>query len=109
MANRYTPGPWKNDCFLVTAANGREVAHTGLLGRRRGSYADQGGEEEDEANARLIAAAPDLLDALEESLALNINWSVEAEPEALAYYSEYKQVIAQARAAIARVKGLANG
>ena len=52
------------------------------------------------ANARLIAAAPDLLEALEESLSLNINWSETAEQEHLRHLSEYKRVIEQARAAI---------
>jgi hypothetical protein len=34
-----------------------------------------------------------LREALEEAHALNINWSCEAEPDALAYYSEYKLVL----------------
>ena len=52
----HTPGPWHNDCFLVTATQGRrEICHTGE---------GRGTSEECEANARLIAAAPDLLAAL---------------------------------------------
>ncbi|MGH9462448.1 MAG: hypothetical protein ACRD1X_14625 [Vicinamibacteria bacterium] len=51
----HTPGPWHANCFLVTAENGRGVTHCGLgLGK----------PEESEANARLIAAAPELLEAL---------------------------------------------
>lgn len=50
-------------------------------------------------------AAPELLAALEESLALNINWSETAEADDLDYYSEYRAVIKQARAAIAKAKG----
>lgn len=33
-----SPTPWTSNTFLVTAANGREVTHTGLLGRRRSSH-----------------------------------------------------------------------
>ena len=46
-----------------------------------------------------------LLEALEESLALNINWADSTEPHNLEYFSEYRAVIAQARKAIAEVKG----
>lgn len=58
------------------------------------------------ADAALAAAGyGDLVAALEESLALNVNWVADAEPETLAYYSEYKAVIAQAKAMLARVHG----
>lgn len=42
-----------------------------------------------------------LREALEEANALNINWSSEAEPEVLAYYSEYRKVIAMGKEALA--------
>ena len=45
-------------------------------------------------------------EALEESLSLNKNWSCEAEPETLAYYSEYKAVIRQAEEALAAIDAL---
>jgi len=41
-----------------------------------------------------------LVEALEESHALNVNVFSEAEPEMLSYYSEYKAVIALAAAAL---------
>lgn len=46
-----------------------------------------------------------LLEALKESLALNINWADVTEPHDLEYFSEYRAVIAQAKAAIAEVEG----
>lgn len=52
-----TPGPWRANCFPVEAQRqygGREICHTG---------GGRGGSEESEANARLIAAAPELLAA----------------------------------------------
>ena len=59
--------------------------------------------------AALTEATGALRDALEESLALNINWSSDAEPETLAYYSEYKAVIKQAEAALARIDATKGG
>ena len=59
--------------------------------------------------AALMEAAGAFRDALEESLALNINWSSDAEPETLAYYSEYKAVIKQAEAALARIDATKGG
>lgn len=39
------------------------------------------------------AVIEQMREALEESNALNINWSSDAEPETLAYFSEYQKVI----------------
>ena len=61
----HTPGPWKADCFLVTAFK-NHIGHTG-------GFLPISRAEEAEANARLIAAAPDLLEvanAASELLAL---------------------------------------
>ena len=61
----FTPGPWKSNCFLVTDTSGvgmyggREICHTG---------GGRGTSDESEANARLIAAAPELLAACEAAL-----------------------------------------
>jgi hypothetical protein len=54
----HTPGPWKSDTFVVTAPHQhgksfwgtREICHTGE---------GRGESKESEANARLIALAPD--------------------------------------------------
>lgn len=54
-------------------------------------------------NARLIAAAPSLYEALQEGLALTLNWVSTAEPEHLQHLSEYRRVIKQIRAALALV------
>lgn len=51
--------------------------------------------------AAQAAAIEKLKSALIESSALNINWSSDAEPETLAYYSEYRKVIAMAEEALA--------
>lgn len=49
----------------------------------------------------VASATGPLVEALYESMALNENWSADAEPETLAYYSEYRKVIALAKAALA--------
>jgi len=72
MSEKYTPGPWKADrnlgCKMISAkpfeqhrqAKRMEIACTS------GIYS----EEEDAANARLMAAAPELLAALRLAVAL---------------------------------------
>lgn len=54
--NAHTPGPWTAQCFLVTAGHDQITHCGGNLPNNR--------SHEAEANARLIAAAPDLLAAL---------------------------------------------
>lgn len=58
--SQHTPGPWKADpnpgeCWMIEFDDGIALARTYLM--------DNHGEEE--ANARLIAAAPDLLDVVQ--------------------------------------------
>jgi hypothetical protein len=43
-----------------------------------------------------------LEEALNESLALNINWSEEADVESLSYYSEYRSVIKEGKEALGK-------
>lgn len=67
MSSAHTPGPWKahfEEAYYVTGPDLGRVAMMmnlkgahGMAGRRSG--------EESAANARLIAAAPDLLEALQ--------------------------------------------
>ena len=74
-ANKHTPGPWLRDdrsgldCD-VRAASGRKVALCwGLASNNATNYrADY--RAECDANAHLIAAAPELLEALQEMVSL---------------------------------------
>ena len=52
-ASKHTPGPWTKDRNIIEDANGNEIARVSY---ERSGYV--------QANARLIAAAPDLLEAL---------------------------------------------
>lgn len=94
---QHTPGAWeakrdlaRNYGFDITSDNGRKIIAETI-----------GGEHE--ANARLIAAAPDLLDALErlfENCAMVHNrWGDNCNQK------EADAAIATARAAIAKAKG----
>lgn len=97
-AGKHTPGPWVHDTRGqgkpdVRAASGRAVACTWMV-CGSAPKSDKGYEarcEEDRANARLIAAAPELLAALEEL----VGWQT-CVPDA---------VVEAARAAIAKATG----
>ena len=77
--SKHTPGPWK--ARMQYSRNGRElgwmVEHSnGRIGWASLAYADTNEEAPAEdpanaANARLIAAAPDLVEALRKAVKLN--------------------------------------
>ena len=59
MKTKHTPGPWKAiECAVYRSDNGDKVADTWLAKPSVGAK---------KANARLIAAAPDLLEAAREA------------------------------------------
>lgn len=71
MKSKHTPGPWVHDTRGyphpdVKAANGRNVACTwGVNHSSKTKEAVEAQNQVTRANARLIAAAPDMLAALE--------------------------------------------
>ena len=67
--SKHTPGPWRRAKYKVFSAGESLVANT----RSTGLASDA-----DEANARLIAAAPDLLEVL--SIAIELLRKVEPFP-----------------------------
>lgn len=95
--SKHTPGPWREEFVSdktwhkgVYDVNGNEVAlvkvKSALTAQRR------------DADARLIAAAPDLLDALKTCLLIVEHLASESAPS----------TIAEARAAIAKATGDTN-
>lgn len=101
MGSSHTPGPW------TATPVGTPARHwlVEIPGINREMVGDQivvgadGGPDEvvaiDAANARLVAAAPELLDALQSLL-----WQVDGRPD-----GETHIVTAAARAAIAKARG----
>jgi hypothetical protein len=93
MTSQHTPGPWTffhwSDKTGVTSDN-FDVAHCSGLNSSRT-------REEEIANARLIAAAPDLLDALQD-----LFWAVTGFGD---FEAQYPEEYAKARAAIAKARG----
>lgn len=101
---QHTPGPWdwdfKSDHVRVWAGNWRdksivaEVPHADVLGRT----------PEIEANAHLIVAAPDMLEALrkaERALSLRTTYGTKAKPTV----AELNVMLDDFRAAIAKAEG----
>lgn len=88
MSAKHTPGPWETSGMIVRDPEGREIAdvHSQII------WQDHG---EECANARLIAAAPELLEALTEA----IMWDSYDEHDVPAVW------LNKATAAIAKVKG----
>jgi hypothetical protein len=87
-----TPGPWKwveerGGVYRLIGADGTVVADDGSAWGEYGGWMNS----PDEPNARLIAIAPDLLEALEDLL----GWQTLAPDD----------VVAAARASIAKARG----
>ena len=103
---KHTPGPWEF---------GPNHSSTGLAGqlvvRPAGEFphgewvADVGSMYDDhrEANARLIAAAPDLLKALEKIIEMNRQWALDQYGDATK--AENMDCVRVARAAITKATG----
>ena len=104
MSAQYTPGPWEADGYhvrqRVTGLRSiAEVAYTGPHHTPPHEY-PKSCRLVDEANARLIAAAPDLLEALAKV------WPFLQEDDGHGANSmDYQEAINAVRAAIAKAKG----
>jgi Ser/Thr protein kinase RdoA (MazF antagonist) len=65
MSTKHTPGPWSNDGDYIRAAAGNNRPDLVRIAEVFAGWT----QEQTNANARLIAAAPELLAALQEILA----------------------------------------
>jgi hypothetical protein len=95
---RHTPGPWQQQTLLVLDANHSQIAHCTRW---------EGGRpipEIAEANARFIAAAPDLFDALKQ-LRIDANRLCDRQLGG-SYEADCRLSIKQADDAIAKAMGL---
>ena len=105
--SKHTPGPWFHNTEGapkpdVRAASGRSVAVTWMVCSSAPKSAEcyQARTEEDRANARLIAAAPDLLEALQMGYAETMDYI-----RLNNLGAENNQWLQLARAAIAKATG----
>lgn len=99
--NKHTPGPWKaqsrcasDGTLVVKDASFDEICVVREKTLR--DYTDE--DKKHVANARLIAAAPDLLAACEAVLKADANPQPWLEPK-------YSNAIAQARSALSKARG----
>lgn len=97
--NKHTPGPWKFTEVLNNPLYSNLVCYTEWSPDRKSSVvAPTRTAGSHEANARLIAAAPDLLEALELLHRICLQTPALANPDD-------REVIDQAWAAIAKARG----
>ena len=101
-ASEHTPGEWTLGKGLFTVREAADSSFSGFICRTRIAGEPHRTDGEDHANARLIAAAPDLLAALEESL----TWMETYQRQTgTAEHGPLGHSITKARAALARAKG----
>ena len=104
MSAKHTPGPWRVDIDRAIVADSQARGIWRTVVADLGLPTSPNGAQEREANAHLIAAAPDLLEALEELVVTADNMRAWIERQAAATPEDHA-AIARARAAIAKAKG----
>ena len=101
---QHTPGPWKKFADTYWDKSKGERLPDGFSVKAQDGAIDVASIVESEANARLIAAAPELLNSLESLLAyLREFWPME--PLFSTFDHRQAIAIADAEAAIAKAKG----
>jgi hypothetical protein len=88
---KYEPGPWKAHIFSVTGPKGQDIALCW--------DSEDGNGKQTEANARLIAAAPELLEALQ---AIELHCSGKGDAKGAEHTAEGLRLREQIRAAITK-------
>lgn len=98
--SKHTPGPWRASYGLVLGPRGKIVAQAVTQPGEAGPEAES---RRNDANAHLIAAAPDLLDALREIAKGEGGFSLDQLTHAQNTIEAMKGL---ARAALAKVEGV---
>lgn len=105
MKSKHTPGPWvlavgglnKNNCFAIQSDDGWLVGYTIPRVKIEKQHAVPiEPTEEDRANGRLIAAAPDLLDACRCALASLIEIAEDHDINHISTIRELQEAITKA-------------
>jgi len=100
--SKHTEGPWSYEVRPNHAGPAPRYVITSETTDRIAVISERGGAASPEANARLIASAPDLLEALE----LCADWlSTEFETDIEGDNFHSREILDPARAAIAKAKG----
>lgn len=109
MSAKFTPGPWQQDTrgyphVDVRAEGGRAIAATWNVCSNQPKTPEQYDKRtaEDRANAHLISAAPDLLEALQMFVRYEDEMDIRADVQAMLTYATFSEF---ARAAIAKALG----
>ena len=78
---KHTPGPWVRDCWDILGNDGKDgTGHVCEISRPNSGDEFYWREGEADANARLIAAAPDMLEALKYAYNYLGGFGLEGEP-----------------------------
>jgi len=85
---KHSPGPWRTGGTVIRSSEGFGIADTDPL--------QNGATDQNKANARLIAAAPALLEALQVAVLRVELANKEGDPILSAWLPEARQAIAQA-------------
>lgn len=108
MSAPFTPGPYRTDTMFMTAANWRDLRPDDgkftIVRRGTGVLAAVWSPDgmEDEPQARLFAAAPEMYDALVEARS---HLTGDPDMPRSAAYTEIDDFVARIDALLARVKG----
>lgn len=90
---QHTPGPWEHNCSGHVRRAGNENSLLAIIHHAGGKVKS----DEQLANLKLMAAAPDLLEALEGAIEA---WDADSAPNSWSY-----QDVEKARAAIQKARG----
>lgn len=101
--SKHTPGPWVTDNSVLRGSINRLDEPRRHIALTSDWEKEKGDREQNEANARLIAAAPELLEALEDVMSDLFYQIASHHDERTA--RNYPSLV-DARAAIAKAKGL---
>ena len=106
MSGQHTPGPWTMDGLAIDGADGYQVAEASAWDTPYDSLDGFArSHEEAEANARLIAAAPAMLEALTEARAMLVTLLDEHDPQWATQMDGGMEQVEVIDAAIAAAKG----
>lgn len=98
MSSKHTPGPW-------SANPGSNSDSHYMVFKADGNFLTLD-DEQHEYNARLIAAAPELLEALK---TMTDEYAASMRDAGVTHYPEALAIVRQARAVISKAKGETNG